>query len=135
MKWRVLVVDDQRDTADALSALLEMMGHDVRYCQDGWAALDLDAKFRPHLILLDLGMPEMDGYETSRRMRALRRNNSSSPLARSPLSEGLIVALTGYAGHEDRQRSQACGFFRHLLKPVAPETLRRLFDDIDALIG
>lgn len=133
MEWRVLVVDDQRDNAEALGTLLGMMGHDVRCCHDGWSALDMDVTFRPHLVLLDLNMPGIDGHETARRMQAKRNADMSDASLRSPLSRGLIVALTGYARQEDRQRSRECGFFQHILKPVSPQTLRMLFKDIESL--
>jgi CheY-like chemotaxis protein len=105
---RVLVVDDNRDAANALAEALEHSGHHVRVAYDGATALRAAAEFRPRLALLDLGLPELDGYELARRLRASR---SDDPL--------LLVAITGYGQDADRKRSAQAGFDRHLVKPVS----------------
>jgi two-component system CheB/CheR fusion protein len=112
---KVLVVDDNRDAADSLSLLLGLEGHEARTAYSGAAALDLAREQRPDVILLDLGMPGMDGYEVARALRL------------DPEMAGTtLVALTGWGQDEDRKRSEAAGFDRHLTKPVAFDALRRL---------
>ena len=114
---RVLVADDNVDAAATLAALLEIAGHTVRVVHDGAAAVEEAARFRPDLAFLDIGMPFMDGYEAARRLRQL------------PALEGvMLVALTGWGTEEDRARSRAAGFDRHLLKPALP-------DDVDAVLA
>jgi len=104
---RVLVVDDNRDSADLQATLLKHNGHSVRTAYDGTDALEVAAKFRPDVILLDIGLPEIDGYEVAYRVR------------QQPDLDGVVlVAMTGYGQPEDRQRSQAVGFDHHLVKPA-----------------
>jgi PAS domain S-box-containing protein len=112
---RVLVVDDNHDAADSLGALLQHLGLGVRVAYDGTAALEALGEFEPDLVLLDLGMPGMDGYATAQRMR-------ERPAGR----DAMIVALTGWGQERDRRRVLAAAFDRHLLKPVALETLHEL---------
>jgi len=104
---RVLVVDDNRDGADSLAQLLQAHGHDVRTAYDGAAAVAEAARFRPQTVLLDLGMPGLDGLETARRLRAAQ--------AAEPL---LLVAVTGWGQERDRAKTRAAGFDGHLVKPV-----------------
>ena len=112
---RVLVVDDNADSAESLSLLLELMGHTVRTAHDGEEALEQAEAFRPELVLMDIGMPRMDGYEAARRLRQL------------PWAEGVvIVALTGWGQDEDKRRSEEAGFDQHLIKPVDPTALEAL---------
>jgi signal transduction histidine kinase/ActR/RegA family two-component response regulator len=119
VRLRVLVVDDNRDAADSLGVLLDVLGYDVRVAHDGNAALEAVGRFEPVLVLLDLGMPEMDGYEVARRLRA------------GPGGHALvIVALTGWGQEEDRQRSRAAGFDHHLVKPTDIDALQRLFAEV-----
>ena len=112
---RVLVVDDNRDAAESLETLLGLWGHQARSAKDGQEALALVAEFQPEIILLDIGLPGMDGYEVARQIRAL-------PAGRS----ALIVAVTGYGRSSDRLQSQEAGFDHHLVKPVQPEVLQEL---------
>jgi PAS domain S-box-containing protein len=112
---RVLVVDDNRDAAESLAVLLRHAGHEVRTAWDGPAALDLAPGFRPEVVLLDIGLPGMDGYEVARRLRG-----------RPELEHVVLVAVTGYGQDEDRRRSGAAGFAYHLTKPVEPAALQRL---------
>jgi signal transduction histidine kinase len=104
---RILVADDNVDAAEALALQLQFAGHDVRTANDGMQALEIAESFVPHVVLLDLGMPRMDGYETARRIRRLLWGKSAT-----------LVALTGWGQAEDRQRTSAAGFDAHLVKPV-----------------
>jgi CheY-like chemotaxis protein len=112
---RILVVDDNRDAAESLAEMLEIMGHEVRAAHDGEAAGVAAAEFRPDVVLMDLGMPKVDGYEAARRIRAEPWGN-----------EPLLVALTGWGADEDRRRTHEAGFDRHLVKPVALDALTEL---------
>lgn len=104
---RVLVVDDNRDSADLQATLLQHKGHKVRTAYNGTDALEVAMKFRPDVILLDIGLPEIDGYEVAYRVR------------QQPVLDGVVlIAMTGYGQPEDRQRSQAVGFDHHLVKPA-----------------
>jgi two-component system, sensor histidine kinase len=110
---RVMVVDDNRDAADSLAAVLKLLGAEVRVTHDGRAALDELGAFRPAVVFLDLGMPGMDGYETARHMRAREDTRST-----------LIIALTGWGQESDRRHTQAAGFNQHLVKPADITALR-----------
>jgi len=116
---RVLVVDDNKDAADTLGAALELMGNEVFTAYDGASALGLAQRHRPEIVLLDLGMPEVDGYEIARRLRAEPWGNQLT-----------LVALTGWGQLGDRQRSRAAGFDQHLVKPVEPDLLRRTLAEL-----
>jgi len=116
---RVLVVDDNRDAADSLGVLLGFLGYVVEVAHDGLGALRAVERFLPSLVLLDLGMPEMDGYEVARRLRA------------QPDGHALVlVALTGWGQEEDRLRSRQAGFDHHLVKPTDIDALQRLFAEV-----
>jgi len=117
---RVLVVDDDPAVSDSMIVLLQIEGHEVRAVASGEAALELARSFRPQLVLLDIGLQGMDGYEVARQLRA-----------QQAVDEKLcLVAVTGY-GHEAAQaRSQEAGFDRHLVKPVCPETLCELLAEV-----
>jgi two-component system CheB/CheR fusion protein len=104
---RILVVDDHPDAVEALSMQLQVAGHDVRSANDGIEAMTIGESFQPQVVILDLGMPKMDGYETVRSMRR-----------RTWGSRALIVALTGWAQPYDRQKTAEAGFDAHLVKPV-----------------
>jgi len=108
----VLVVEDSTDAREALRALLEMSGHEVRSVEDASRALDLVRTWRPDVALVDLGLPGMSGYELGGQLR------------RAPFGEELlIVAITGYGQPDDRRRTTESGFDAHLVKPVSPEML------------
>jgi PAS domain S-box-containing protein len=113
---RILVVDDNVDAAETLAVLLRLEGHDVRVATDGPAALDAALADPPEVIILDLGMPGMDGFEVARRLREQPGGKTT-----------LLVALTGWAQEEDRRRCYEAGFDGHLPKPVEPEALRQFF--------
>ena len=109
---RVLLVEDNHDAAESLSLLLELLGHRVRVAHDGVAAIEAASASAPDVMLIDIGLPGMDGYEVARRVR------------REPtLQRVVLVALTGYGREEDKERSLASGFDHHLVKPVDPESL------------
>jgi CheY-like chemotaxis protein len=112
-RLRVLVVDDNADIADTLAELLrDVLGHEVRVAYEGRSAIAMAAEFRPRVILLDIGLPGMDGYELAKTLRAAG-------------SDALLVAVTGYGQAADRRRAVEAGFMAHLVKPV----------QIDALMG
>src|SRR5262249_7889300 len=104
---RILVVEDNRDAANALAMLLQLMGHEVQVAHDGPTALDLARANSPEVVLLDIGMPKMNGLEVGRRMRQ-----------ELGLTHALLVAITGYGQDKDRKRSQDAGFDIHLVKPI-----------------
>jgi len=109
-RLRVLVVDDHVDAAESLAMVLVGDGHDVRTAYDGIQALSVAHAFRPQAIVLDLGMPGMDGFEVARTVRA-------DP----ELTHVRLIALSGYGQQEDTRKSSEAGFDRHLVKPVDPE--------------
>jgi signal transduction histidine kinase/DNA-binding response OmpR family regulator len=114
---RVLVVEDNRDAAESLATLLRMCGHDVRTVHDGLEALSTAERFRPEVVLCDLGLPGLEGCEVVRRMRRMEG------FAKVPM-----VALTGFGQEEDRRRAREAGFDRHFTKPVDPDDLLHLID-------
>jgi CheY-like chemotaxis protein/two-component sensor histidine kinase len=118
---RVLVVDDNQDAAASLAVLLRMLGNDVETANDGPAALEAIQSFRPSVVLLDLGMPGMSGFEVAQHAEAL-------PAGR----ESILVALTGWGQEDDRRRTRDAGFQHHLVKPVDLSTLQALLADIQA---
>ena len=111
---RILVVDDREDTTASLGELLKLWGNEVRMANNGAAALDVARAWRPEVVLLDIGMPGMDGHEVARRLRAEHGEKM------------LLVALTGYAQEHDRQRTRDAGFNHHLSKPIDLAVLREL---------
>jgi two-component system CheB/CheR fusion protein len=111
---RVLVVEDSRDAAATLCLLLRGLGHEVHMAHDGPAALEAARQHRPDVVLLDIGLPHMDGYEVAQRLR------------QQPETQGaVLVAMTGFGQEEDRRRSAAAGFDHHLVKPVDPQELQQ----------
>ena len=112
---RILVVDDSRDAGESLALLLRMLGAEVALAHSGQTALDCLEGFKPDAVVLDIGMPGMDGYEVARRIRATARGRDIA-----------LVALTGYGQIEDRSRALEAGFDAHLTKPVAPERLAEI---------
>ena len=118
---RILIVDDNADAADSLAMLLGLSGHQVRTAYSGPAAIDAVEAFRPEVVLLDIGLPGMDGHEVARRLR------------RSPTASGVtLVALTGYGQDDDRRKTRDAGFDHHLVKPVDPDDLAGLLSQIGA---
>jgi two-component system CheB/CheR fusion protein len=115
MQHRILVVDDNRDSADSLSMLLKIMGHDVRTAYDGPEAIESVAQYHPDVVLLDIGLPSMSGYDVARALQ------ESPDRARR-----VLIAVTGYGQDEDRRRSHEAGFDHHLVKPVDAAALDKL---------
>jgi CheY-like chemotaxis protein len=111
----VLVVDDSRDAAESLALVLRLQGHEARVALDGPEALDALDAFRPDAVLLDVGLPGMDGYEVARHIRQ-----------RPAFGRTTLVAVTGYGREEDRRRAAEAGFDHHLTKPADPAVLDRL---------
>lgn len=121
---RILVVDDNRDAAESLTVLLEIAGHDVQYALDGESAVAVAGQFRPDVMILDLGMPKVSGYEVARRVRELPWGKQT-----------FMVALSGWGQADERLRTQEAGFDAHFVKPVAPEVLNRLLETMGARPG
>jgi PAS domain S-box-containing protein len=115
---RILVVDDNRDAAKSLEMLLKFMGYDIHVALDGADALAKAQAFHPDVVLLDIGLPGMDGFEVARRLRQ-----------ELGMREALLVAMTGYGQEEDRRHSQEAGFNAHLVKPVDLAALRSLLSE------
>ena len=116
---RVLVADDCKDSASSTEILIRLWGHDVRLAHDGLTALQVADAYRPEVVLLDIAMPRLDGYEVARRLRA------------TPGLEGLcLVAVSGYGRDEDRRLALASGFDHHFLKPLDPDRLQRLLTSV-----
>jgi PAS domain S-box-containing protein len=118
---RILVADDNRDAAHTLAMLLRLEGHEVRAMHDGVEALAIGDEFAPQLVLLDIGMPLLDGYETARQI-----------LERPWGKHAHLVALTGWGQEADRRKALAAGFHDHLVKPAEPDALKAVMDGIDA---
>lgn len=115
MRLRVLVTDDNRDNADSCAMLLQLSGHEVRTAYSGQEALTLGADFVPQLALIDISMPNMDGYEVARQIRASQWGRQL-----------VLVAVTGWGQDADKQMAEGAGFNHHLTKPFDIETLNPL---------
>jgi CheY-like chemotaxis protein len=118
---RILVVDDNVDAAESLALILRLRGHEVRTADRGLASIEIGAEFHPQVIILDLGMPGLNGYDTARRIRG-------EPWGKKVL----LIALTGWGQPEDVRRSAEAGFDHHLTKPADLERLGRLIDAVPA---
>jgi PAS domain S-box-containing protein len=112
---RILVVDDNRDAADSLAMMLRLLGHDIQTAHDGLEAVQAAASFRPEIVLLDIGLPKLNGYEAARHIRAQPWGGHMA-----------LIALTGWGQEEDKRRSLEAGFDHHLTKPVVPAALEKL---------
>ena len=119
---KILVVDDNRDAADSCATLLELCGHHVQTAYTGRNALELAETFRPHALLLDIGLPDFDGYQLARKIRAAPWGSSI-----------VLIALTGWGQEDDRRRAFDAGFDYHLTKPIAPETVESLLRSLNAV--
>ena len=116
--YRILVVDDNKDAAESLRLLLQILGGDVRTAHDGLEALELAERFRPHAIVLDIGLPKLDGYGAARQIRA------------QDWGKGMVlVAVSGWCRDEDRLKSVDAGFNGHFAKPVEAEQIRNMIQD------
>ena len=117
---RTLIVDDNRDAADSLGMLLRTTGHEIRTAYDGLEALQVASEFRPEVVLLDIGLPKIDGHEVAQRLR------------REPWGRRMcLIAVTGWSDESDRARSRAAGFDHHLVKPLDTGHLARLLDSVE----
>jgi CheY-like chemotaxis protein len=116
---RILVVDDNKDSADSLGRLLKIMGNEIRLAHDGPSALEAAAAFRPDVVLMDIGLPGMSGYDVARRMRQM-----------SEVKDAVLVAQTGWGQDEDKRRSNEAGFNHHLVKPIDGAALRALLENL-----
>jgi len=118
-RFRILVVDDNPDSAMSLAMMLSMMGHETRTAHDGEAAVSTAEEFRPRVVLLDIGLPKLNGYEVAQRIRQQTWGESM-----------FLVAVTGWGQDEDRQRSVDVGMNLHMVKPVEPAALDRVLADL-----
>jgi CheY-like chemotaxis protein len=112
---RVLIVEDNIDAARSLAYLVRDMGHFVEYAINGYVAVDIARRFMPDIVLLDLGLPGMDGFEVCRKIKS-----------HAGLEQARVIAITGYAQDEHRMRSRAAGCDMHLIKPVPTGVLEQL---------
>lgn len=114
---RVLLVDDNDESRELLQHILIAQGYEIQSARNGITALEIAASFRPEIVVLDIGLPDMDGYELARKVREI---------------EGLerirLIALTGHGTDHDRERSIEAGIDEHLVKPITVASLKRLFD-------
>jgi CheY-like chemotaxis protein/anti-sigma regulatory factor (Ser/Thr protein kinase) len=115
---RVLIVDDNEDAARTLALMLELLGMDFRIASEGARALAVAAEFEPHVCLLDIGLPGMDGYELARRLRLDPRHAGA-----------VLIAITGWAGEEDQEQTRAAGFADHFRKPADVTRLSALLEE------
>jgi CheY-like chemotaxis protein len=116
---RILVVDDNRDGADSLAMMLRMMGNDVRTANDGLEAVKVASEFRPEVILMDVGMPRMNGLDATRRIREQDWGRRMT-----------VIALTGWGQGGDRERSREAGCDGHLVKPVNLPDLEKVLAEV-----
>jgi DNA-binding response OmpR family regulator len=114
-KWRILIVDDNRDSAASLGLLLDAAGNTTRQAYDGEEAIAVAAQFRPDLLLLDIGLPKLNGFEVCRHIRAEEWGRNMT-----------IVAVSGWGQDEDRRKSSEVGFDHHMVKPVSYAALLRI---------
>jgi CheY-like chemotaxis protein len=118
---RILVVDDNQDAATSLAAWLKLIGNEIQIAYDGLAALEAATAFKPDIILLDIGLPKMNGYDVARRVR------------QQPWGEEMVlVALTGWGQDKDREKSREAGFNHHMVKPVDHAALTRLLANLSS---
>ena len=118
-RFRILVVDDNHDSALSLAMMLSIMGHDTRTAHDGESAVETAESFLPEVILLDIGLPKLNGYEVAQRIREHAWGRSM-----------FLIAVTGWGQEEDRQRSSEVGLNVHMVKPVEPAALEKLLDGL-----
>jgi two-component system CheB/CheR fusion protein len=114
---RVLIVDDYPDAAESMSFLVRYWGHDVRVSGDGRSALEMAASYQPDVVLLDLLLPEINGYEVARRLS--RQEGAPKPI---------VVSLSGQSREEDRRNALEAGCIQHWVKPIEPDDLRQFLE-------
>ena len=115
MHARILIADDNRDAADTMGMLLELGGHEVIIAHSGHQALELGRQHRPDVVILDIGMPDKNGYEVARAARSEDWGRSA-----------YLIALTGWGQAEDKERARIAGFDRHLTKPADPDLVEEI---------
>jgi len=118
-RFKILVVDDNRDSALSLAMMLSIMGHETRTAHDGESAVSTAESFRPEVVLLDIGLPKLNGYEVAQR---IRENGWGTSI--------FLIAVTGWGQDEDRQRSTEVGLNVHMVKPVEPAALEKLLAEL-----
>jgi CheY-like chemotaxis protein len=119
VRYRILVVDDSKDTAKSLSMLLSFAGHETSAAHDGFEAVEAARQFRPEVILLDISLPRMNGYDACRTIRA------------QPWGKDMIlIALTGWGQEEDKHESKKAGFDFHMVKPIKLADFERLLEGL-----
>lgn len=118
---RILIVDDNTDSVETMATLIRLSGHEIAVAHDGETALEKATSFQPEIVLLDVGLPGMDGYEVAERLRAIPENKKL-----------VIVALTGYGKEEVRQRAMDAGFDYHFVKPVDFTALELLINSAES---
>ncbi|MGE5640063.1 MAG: response regulator [Clostridia bacterium] len=116
---RILVVDDELDTAQSLAVLFRAMGKQVEFAVNAKAALDIAQRLEPEMVFVDIGLPDIDGWELAKRLQAQAAAKAGKRALR-------VVVITGRAGDEERQRSEAVGAEAHLVKPVDPAYIEKL---------
>lgn len=114
-RFKILVVDDNHDSALSMAMMLSIMGHETRTAHDGEAAVSTAETFRPQVVLLDIGLPKLNGYEVAQRIRQQEWGNSM-----------YLIAVTGWGQDEDRHRSEEVGLDLHMVKPVEAAALERV---------
>lgn len=120
-RFRILVVDDNHDSALSLAMMLSIMGHDTKTAHDGESAVATAESFQPEVVLLDIGLPKLNGYEVAQRIRE------------QPWGAAMyLIAVTGWGQDEDRQRSAEVGLNQHMVKPVEPSALEKLLASLAA---
>ena len=119
--FRILVVDDNHDSALSLAMMLSIMGHETRTAHDGESAVQTAESFLPEVMLLDIGLPKLNGYEVAQRIRQQPWGTSM-----------YLIAVTGWGQDEDRQRSSEVGLNVHMVKPVEPAALEKLLSDLQS---
>ena len=118
---RLLLIEDNPDIGETLSELLQLLGHQVEWANDGLRGVERALSLLPEVALIDIGLPGIDGYEVARRLRKSE-----------PAQSMLLIALTGYGRPEDQRRSLDAGFDAHLVKPVDPDALFALIARLSA---
>jgi PAS domain S-box-containing protein len=121
---RILIVDDNKDGANSLAMLLRFMGNDIRTAYDGQSGVEEAERFRPNVVLLDIGLPKLNGYQACQRIREQTWGR-----------EMLLIAVTGWGQEDDRRRSHEAGFDRHLVKPLDPQALMKMLADLRQVKG
>jgi CheY-like chemotaxis protein len=120
-RFKILVVDDNHDSALSLAMMLSIMGHETRTAHDGESAVTSAQTFLPDVVLLDIGLPKLNGYEVAQRIRESSWGTSM-----------FLIAVTGWGQDEDRQRSSEVGLNVHMVKPVEPSALEKLLAELSA---